>query len=222
MTKKLTSLALALVMCLSLYIPAFALDNSPDSNPEVRVVNHSDSITAQELQEIVSSTSAYLTLKDGTAVPVDSVVTVEDIAAPDVSPNQNAYNVSANQNSYKVTLSATASSDKIVSDSAEKNGSVTASATLELIWVDGPELDNVIKKVSGTLNVVKGTVSEATVRYGIGWVSALQWTSKDVTGKTSFSYSPNLTVQCPKADYSIVFEEAMVAMSLSVSSSVFQ
>ncbi|BAK99161.1 hypothetical protein OBV_19630 [Oscillibacter valericigenes Sjm18-20] len=213
MTKKLTSLALALVMCLSLYIPAFALDNSPDSNPEVRVVNHSDSITAQELQEIVSSTSAYLTLKDGTAVPVDSVVTVEDIAAPDVSPNQN---------SYKVTLSATASSDKIVSDSAEKNGSVTASATLELIWVDGPELDNVIKKVSGTLNVVKGTVSEATVRYGIGWVSALQWTSKDVTGKTSFSYSPNLTVQCPKADYSIVFEEAMVAMSLSVSSSVFQ
>ena len=113
--------------------------------------------------------------------------------------------------------------EKIVADSGEKNGGTyNVAATLQMIWIDGPGLDNVIKEVSGTSRVLKGTMASAEVQWGNGWKSAVTWTSKNVINRSSFLYRPNETVPCPKAQYAIMMNGAMSDLVLTVSSSVLQ
>lgn len=182
MAKKMMSFVLAMAVCLSLSTPAMALDEpSVDSTPSVKVVNLSEDITAQELQKIVSSTCAYTMQDDGTIIPIDSVITIED-----ASLEYCAERTLSAQKAYKVTLSATASNEKIVVDSGSKNTSdIQASATLEMIWIDNFGLNNNIKSVSGSIHVIKGKVSEAVVQWGDGWVAG-GYEKRDVTNKTSY------------------------------------
>lgn len=221
MSKKFTSFALAICIVFSLCCTAFATTIPTTAEPEVTVVNLSKSIAPQTLQEIVDSTGAQLVTDDGTIIPIDSVVTIEDCSVAEFSSLKN---VSPEQDAYKVTVSTTASDDKVVSDSGDKNGAeFNVSATLQLIWVDGPGLDNVIKKVSGTLTILKGKVKDATyVEWGNGWQSALNWTTKRIGDKSSFTYYPNQTVACPASLYSVFVEGASVALTLKAYSSVFQ
>lgn len=219
MTKKITALLIAFSTLCSMSVTAFAADMPvTKTSTDVTLINLSDKISDKELSEIKDTAHAYVTLHDGTIIPIDSVVTVEDVVEDGISP----YSLS-DPKSYKVTVQAAASSDKIVSDSDYINGKdFNASATLQLIWTDGPGLDNYIKQVSGTLNVVKGTVTEGEVRWGNGWDSAMKWDSRSVGAKSSFSYSPNKKVPCPKADYSVIIEESFSNLYISVSSSVTQ
>ena len=222
--KKMLSLAVAgTMMLLSMVVSAGAIDvnhdaQSPASDSNVAVVNLSDNITSQQLQEITSATSACIKQKDGTTIPVDSVVTVEDVSMP-----ASLADTGSTSSDYKVILSATASDEKIVADSGEKNGGTyNVAATLQMIWIDGPGLDNVIKEVSGTSRVLKGTMASAEVQWGNGWKSAVTWTSKNVINRSSFLYRPNETVPCPKAQYAIMMNGAMSDLVLTVSSSVLQ
>lgn len=218
--KKIVSLFLVAVTFLCMSVPAFALDAPITvSSPEVTIINCSSKIPASALAEIEKAVSAQVTLTDGTVIPIASTVTVEDVSSSVYSTN-----AISSENSYKVTVQATASDDKIVSDSGEHNYSnIRVSATLQLIWTDGPGLNNVIKKVSGTRTVLKGSVNYAKVQWGDGWRSALTWTEKDVTNVNSFSYSPSVTVNCPKAQYSIMMvDEPIGSLLLTVSSSVLQ
>ncbi len=91
-----------------------------------------------------------------------------------------------------------------------------------MIWTNGPKLKNSIDEVSGTLDVVKGEVVSGQVRYGDGWVSAINWTAKNVGSQSSFAYYPGKIVADPTADYSITFKDEIIAMSLSVSANILQ
>lgn len=208
---------------------AFA-GNIEDGQANIDIVNLSSNISEDEIQEITANVSANLVYKDGSEVPVDTIVTIEDVSTVN-SKTRTMFN-ETDSKSYKVTVSASANTDnnsntnssrKIDSDSADKNTSkVVASATLQLIWTDKSGLNNVLNTVSGTKTVTKGSVSSATLKYGDGSRSSILWTTKNVKYMNSFSYTPNITAADPSASYSIVFNESSIALSLSVSSSIFQ
>lgn len=220
--KKLLSTAVAIAMVTCMGTTAFAMDKAlGEIESNIEVVNLSDNINIQTIQEIIRSVESSLIYDDGTVVPVDAVVTIEDISTMN--------HRSSEVQSYKVTLDTsiseqieTPNSRKIDSDSDDKNGNVVASATLQLIWTDGPGLNNVIDKVSGTLTVKKGRVSDGEVRYGDGWRSTILWTKKDVGSASSFSYRPGITVADPSAVYYVDFEDATFGLSLRVSANVLQ
>lgn len=114
-------------------------------------------------------------------------------------------------------------SRKIDSDSGDKNTSkTTASATLQLIWTDGPNYNNTIDNVSGTLTVNRGTVKSGIVRYGNGWRTPITWEKENVGSNSSFSFNPKLTVPDPSADYSIIFNNETYSLNLRVSANIFQ
>lgn len=222
MTKKVMSFALAIALCLSLSTTVLATNNpSTDFSPNVTVVNLSNNLPDQELQEIVDSTVAYIKQDDGTIAPVSSTITVEDIPVTNRSRNTTSV-----ENTYKVTINATLSeddNDKNVTNSKDKNSSAArATATLTIVWTDNLGPENEFKEVSGSLRVDKGTVESAELRYGDSLVSALKWRTVDVTGRDEFAYYPNWTTPCPVADYSIKFEGDGVTLYVHVSSSIFQ
>ena len=191
---------------------------------KVKVINLTENITDECIDEITDSVSASLVYQDGTMVPTDMVITIEDIS------NTNSRNISnLIEKRYQVTVEASvsevtdeANARKIVNDSAYKNGDVVASATLQIIWTDvfGPE--NILNEVSGTLEVVSGTVKSGTVKYGDGFYSAVGWTEKNVGSRKSFTYNPNETAFIPTADYWVYFKDELFGLHLSVSSSLFQ
>ena len=141
---KITSFMLAVCAVTSLMsVSASATTIPTKSNQDMKIINLSDSINENELNEIKNSVGAYL-IYDGNMIELsDSILTIEDIATSEYR--------SANSNSYKLTLNADINeqeeknSRKIVSDSGDKNSSnVNASATLQLIWTDNPGINNVI------------------------------------------------------------------------------
>lgn len=225
--KKLISLVISLGMLFSMSANVFAYADDTDmkisgttsnrtaaESSEITIMNFSKSISSEELQEIVHGTDACMVFEDGTVVPVAYVVTIEDVATP--------RNMAESQNTYKVTVSADVSEDKMDNDAGVMNGNVTASATLELLWTDVPGVNNVIKRIKGTLTLHKGTVEVATVRYGDTWVTPLQWIPIDVTGMSSFTYFPNVTTIAPGTGYTIIFEEAVFSLYLRASSFILQ
>ena len=150
MTKKVMSFALAIALCLSLSTTVLATNNpSTDFSPNVTVVNLSNNLPDQELQEIVDSTVAYIKQDDGTIAPVSSTITVEDIPVTNRSRNTTSV-----ENAYKVTINATLSeddNDKNVTNSKDKNSSAArATATLTIVWTDNLGPENEFKEVSGT------------------------------------------------------------------------
>lgn len=232
--KKVVSLIASVMVCFALSTSALAVDNGVFT-AEVTVVNLSNEITDEMLQEIVNSTSACLISEDGTTIPIDSVVTVEDVTSTEEFEFVNSdiiRDASVPCKAYKVAVSAKAS-DKTVVDSGSKNGSgYNGSATLELVWVDGPGLNNVIKKVSGSVTCYNNTtVEDAYVAWGNGWQSQAGWPEVDLTSKfanatngkkVEYEEWPDETVPCPKAISSTLFKGASSYLSLSASSSVFQ
>ena len=216
MKKKIISKLLTVVvlgsMVFTMSMSAFAAQVTPQkAEAKVEVIALSEDISATTLNEISNSVYAGLVYPDGTTVPIDSVVTVEKLPSTFKSSVES-------YDSYAVTLSG-----KVVSDSADKNTSHTnASATLKMIWTDGPQWNNSIDEVSGTLDVIKGKVVSGKVRYGNGWLSGLQWTERDVGSSSSFAYYPGMIVQDPSASYGIIFEDELVSMSLKVSANILQ
>lgn len=206
---KLLTIAVLGGMVSTMSMSAFAAQVTPkEAEAKVEVVALSEDISEATLNEISNSVYAGVVYPDGTTVPIDSVVTVEKLPST----------FKSSADSYAVTLTG-----KIVSDSGDKNTKYTnASATLKLIWTDGPQLNNTIDEVSGSLEVLKGKVISGQVRYGNGWESALQWTTKNVRSLSKFKYSPGMIVADPTADYSIEFEDEIIALYLKVSANILQ
>ena len=221
MIRKVVSLALILAILSSINLSAYAVAQPSQTNDAtVTVVNLSDSITTHEIDEIVSSTHACIKQKDGTVIPIESVVTIEDISEPSYYSNN-----TPDQKSYKVTVNATASDgvDKIVSNSGNKNNeNVNATATLTLVWTDGPGLENVIKEVSGTIRVDKGRITSSYVDWGNGWETAVNWHREQLRDVPRFVFYPTMKVPCPKDMYTIIFANDFLSLTVIVSSSVFQ
>ncbi len=213
MKKRFVSMLLTMVvlggMARAMSVSSLAADvDYKENEAKVEVIALSEDISEATINEISNSVYAAVVYRDGTNVPIDSVVTIERLPTT----------VQLSTNSYAVTLSG-----KVDDDKANKSTSHTnATATLKLIWTDGPQLNNSIDEVSGTLNVVKGKVLSGKVRYGDGWRSAMLWTKKDVGASSSFSFFPQVKASDPSADYSITFEDENVVMYLKVSASVFQ
>lgn len=226
MKKKITALLLTIAMFVSMMVPAYALDTADTTDisddPKVTLVNLSTKITTQELDKIMDSVGAKMVMKDGTVIPIDCVVTVEDVTE-EISP-VSQYSASS-EKSYRVTVQADAT-DKTSDDKGKQSGSdYDISATLKMTWTDGSGTNNILKDVSGTLTVVKGTVSSGQLRWGDGMTSALIWAKRDVGAKSSFSYSPNFPAVKPSADYSVQMktsESFSNPLYLYVSSSIFQ
>lgn len=207
--KKILLTVLAGAMIANMNIQVFAANPvMKESKENVEVIALSEDVSEEILSEIGDAVGATLVYDDGTVEPIHALVTVEKISSM----------LRTEENSYAVAVSA-----KVVSDSGDKNTNNTnASATLQLIWTDGVGLKNSIDEVSGTLNVIKGSVESATVRYGDGMRSAILWTEKSVGNASSFKYTPNIVVADPTADYSIAFKNESVTLCLKVSASVFQ
>lgn len=207
--KKKLSTVLAVGMIASMSTSAFAAQPSKEvAEPNVEVIALSADIDASVLNEIENSVEACLVYKDGTTAPLDAVITVEKVPTTAKSA----------ADTYAVAVRS-----KLDSDTDDRNTSHTnASATLKLLWTDGPQLENVIDEVSGTLDLQKGKVTSGEVRYGNGWVTPALWTVKDVGGTSSFSFYPNMTTIDPSASYTLGFEGEISTMSLRVSANVFQ
>lgn len=223
MKKKITALLLTIAMLVFTVVPAFAVDTADMS--EVTIINLSEKITAQELYEVKNSIGAKAIFDDGTIIPLDSVVTIEDFKETEEDIPYRLYNVEESpQKSYKITVQTEASSDndKIVSNSDDRNGKTyNVSATLQLIWTDGPGFDNCLKKVSGTITVLKGSVSKATVGWG-DWTSPSIYAKRDVTDKSSFSYSPNYKTANPGSNLSVQIVDCTFSISISANASITQ
>lgn len=229
-TKKILSVILACITIFGTSVTAFAADESVVTNENIEIVNLSQNIDASDIEEIKDSVVSNIVYEDGTEVPMSTVVTIEDAS---VSSNARSYSFNDND-SYKVTVTATAdttqdtssassNSRKIDSDSADKNSEgVVASVSLQLIWTDLSGTSNRLDKVSGTFTLKEGTVKKATLSYGDGYRSSILWTTKNVTNKTSFSYSPRISAVDPSASYSATFKDASFTLYVGVSASVFQ
>lgn len=224
-TRKIIAMGLAMIMLSGsvIVIPAEEAC-APQKSNGITVLNLSDSITENEIEKITDGICAGLLYEDGSTENIDTVVVVEEIKEKTLRSNY-----ALQDKSYKVTVSAGISQEdadtnarKIVSDSADKNGSVVASATLQLVWTDVLGWNNTLDRVSGTLTVESGKVTSGKVRYGNGIRSALLWTEKNVGSSTSFSYTPNLTVYNPAADYNVEFEGTDFSLYIRVAASIFQ
>ncbi len=216
MFKKTIALLLAITVFASMGISAFAFSTDDVTNTaNVTVVNCSQSITAQQITEIKEAVDSYVILNDGTKVPAESVVTIEDVSTDEYS----CYSLSPN-NTYKVSVQARASTDKIVSDNDYKNkGETNASITLEMVWTDVTGPNNVLKEVSGTLSVIKGTVVSGEVKWGDSIMGG-NWAKRDVGSSSSFSYTPDFSTYCPSASYTVQFTDCN--LYAKVSASIFQ
>lgn len=222
--KKIVAMVVAVCMMMATNVTIFATEQTSVREGKLDVVNLSDNISTETIEEITSAVGVFLLYDDGSVVEVDSTVIIED------EPILNSRSIDGDsKHSYRVTVSAsvseqvsTSNARKIVSDSSDKNGVVVASITLRMKWTDNFGLENVIDEVSGTLTVDKGTVSSGTVSYGNGANSAAGWTKKSVGASSSFCYKPNMIVADPSADYIVKFKESDVALGASVSSSIFQ
>lgn len=211
-------ISLLMVVCLTVVVCVPTATAKDVSNAQITVVNHSERISASQIAEIKDSVGAYLVMEDGTEVSIPSVVTIEDVPTNDVS----TYSLSPEKR-YAVSVEAAASTNKTVTDSGDQNFSgIHVSATLNMVWTDGPGLDNVIYSVSGTKKIIEGKETWGKVQWGDGWRSAITWTEKDVSGKGSFYYWPGEKVPCPKAVYSILMSGAPWTLVLTASSSVIQ
>lgn len=187
----------------------FALQtNAYETNENISVIPLSSGISERTLNKIANSVETNLVYKNGTVVPIEAVVTVEKLPSL-LKSEKDAYSVSVR---LKVDYAI-----------ADKTTSKTnAVATLKLLWADGFGFDNYIDEVSGTLNLYSGRVTSGEVRYGDGFQTAIAWTQKNVGSRPSFSYSPNMRVKKPTADYTLKFAGESFAMCLKVSSNILQ
>ncbi len=214
--KRIISLLMAVCLMVAICVPTATASGVSDD--PIKIVNHSRSISASQIAEIKESVGANLVMNDGTEVAIPSVVTIEDIPTGGIS----TYSLSS-ERQYAVSVEAAASTNKTVTDSGDQNFSgIHVSATLNMVWTDGPGLDNVIYSITGTKKITEGKETWGKVQWGDGWKSALTWTQRDVSGTGEFHYWPGVTVSCPKAQYSILMDGAPWTLVLTVSSSVLQ
>lgn len=207
MLKRFTITALAVAMCLSLGTTSFASAPEAVQNPNVRVINQSEHISAQEIQKLSDSVSASFVKEDGTVIPLDAEITIEDVAT----------NTRSAGNTYRASVRA---KSKVSSGSNDKNSQgVTASAYASLTWTDNLGILNDLTYIEGNVDITKGVMTSSLAEYGDG----NQWlykTKHTIGKKTSFSKSVNLQVGQPKLVYTVSFKDAGY-LAVTVMPSIF-
>lgn len=195
MLKRFTITALAVAMCLSLGTTSFASAPEAVQNPNVRVINQSEHISAQEIQKLSDSVSASFVKEDGTVIPVETEITIEDVAT----------NARSAGNTYRASVRA---NSKVSSGSNDKNSQgVTASAYAAITWTDVPGIYNNLDYIEGNVDITKGVMSSSKAEYGDSkhWMDKMTY---PIGKKTSFSKSVDLQVATPYLVYTVFFKDA--------------
>lgn len=207
MIKKFVSAILAMALCVG--ATGTALAATPE-NTNVQVINRSSKISQQAINELVNDVSASLTYKDGTTVPVETTVVVEDVdsyVAKARGFNEN--------NTYRVTAET-----KVESDSDNKNDEgVNASVNISLYWQDRLGVNNYFESVEGGISLIKGSIRSSTLHYG-GLESGYTMYTKNLGTKKSFDVNVGMYVLTPTASYHVQFDNAIFELNVSVTPSV--
>ncbi|MDR2953460.1 MAG: hypothetical protein LBV43_00060 [Prevotella sp.] len=212
--KKLISAILAMAMVATMGASAFAEDAVPSS--EVTIETLTENISQEIVTDIKESVSSGLRYADGTVVPVDSFVTIEE--APVMRARSQGID---DPQTYLVTVRAGVK--KTDSDTEDRNsGSKSASIYLQLTWTDNAGTGNVLNSLSTRLTNSGFKVTSGTLKYGDGSRSAATWTTKNIGSTSSYSISPNLTTYDPAASYTVMLEGELFSLFTTVGANVFQ
>lgn len=208
MIKKLVPIFLTVILCVSSIETVSA---ATPKNANVQVINRSSTISERALDELANDISASLTYEDGTSVPVETTVIVEDVDRQ--MAKESGFDVS---NTYRVTAET-----KVESDSDNKNNEgVNASVHISLYWEDRLGPNNYFKSVEGGINLIQGTISSSQLRYGDATRMILD-TIKNLGTKRSFNVYVNEEVYAPHAIYYVYFEGAIFHLDVSVTPTIF-
>lgn len=209
--KRILAVVISMTICANLGITALATNETVDAEENVKVVNYSETISEQEIQEIVNDVNASLAYEDGTIVPVETTITIKDVET----------SVGKLRNSDSLNTYAVAASSKIESDADSKNNEgVSASIYLELVWQDVLGPNNIFETVSGYVDITQGTINTSYVSYG-GVGDAGSWRELDLGNQTSFSKNVNIVANTPSASYHVIFKGAVFELNVSVTPSIF-
>lgn len=202
--KNFAAIALAFAISSGLSTVGFASTTQNYSdNPNVRVVNHSTQISEQALQELVNDINVSMEYDDGSVIPVNSVITVEDITSNNKSKT--------GAQEYQVSVRS-----KIESDADSKNNEgVSASIYLELRWIDNPFGNNVFESIEGNVDIDKGTISSSKVVY-CDMLTAAANKNLNLGTKTSFYKYLGYEAFQPHASYHVKFVDATWELNVSV------
>lgn len=211
MLKRILAVVMTMTICVNLGITALATSETVESEENIKVVNYSETISEQEIQEIVDDVKASLVYEDGTIVPIETTITIKD-----VETITSTLRSSDSSNTYAVTANS-----KVESDADSKNNEgVSASIYLGLVWQDVLGPNNILESVSGYVNVTKGTIESSTVKYGAAG-EAGSWTTLELGKQTSFAKSVNMEAYIPHATYTVYFEGATFYLNVSVTPTIF-
>lgn len=207
MTRKMRLYAIfTMMMTTFMCTPIFAMT---EQKAEVKIVNNSENITDDAISELVRDVNTSFVCNDGTIIPTDTTITINDISPLSIQSN--------NSKKYQIDVK---SNIKVEADSDNKNNEgVTASIHIKLYWDDvlGPE--NIFHSVEGHVDITQGTIKDSTVTYGALGVPATINTLNLGT-KTSFKQNVNIIAQTPTANYVVYFKDAVFQLNVSVTPSV--
>ena len=202
-------LTLIASLCLGLNTKVYAAETYPNITTST-IVNDSNTINDEVIAELLQDIDAVLIYEDGSIVPLETEVVIEDIST-------NRFSRSNEGNTYSVR-----STTKIDTKSADKNSEgVTASITMQLKWTDVPGIDNILESITGIISLEKGTIKETKVQYGNAYEMARAQSQIFYGNIYGFYKDIDLVTFAPWASCQIKFEDADYVLYVSVSSSVF-
>ena len=207
MFKKIVSSILVLTLCFGLPINVYASEDLKQNI--VSVINNSENIDENMIEEILETTSAALIYDDGTVIPLETEIVIEDIGSSEITRSGG--------NIYSVT-----STTKIDIESADKDDeNVLATVTLQMIWEDVLGPVNKLVNYSGEIRVTKGTMKTVKISYGNAYEMAdaecyeMNWSLKTFYGDVNKNYV------APFVSCDVKFKDAKYSLYVMVKSSVF-
>lgn len=125
----------------------------------VTVFNHSRYLTDEDIEELKENISASIGSPTGEEIPLDCIVTVEDVT----NNNAATYRGVANR-----TYAATVTTSITTPDREEEvdTNAVKAIATIRMTWTDVLGIGNTLDNISGEIDIKKGTLTNGKVTYG--------------------------------------------------------
>ncbi|MCI8912556.1 MAG: hypothetical protein HFF38_00285 [Lawsonibacter sp.] len=217
--KKFINLLTSLCIVTSLCVPV-AGAVSPVEEPvgNIEVINYSRYISDTDVEELKNGINATYTTSTGKVMPLDCVVTVEDVV---INPTGTR---SADGRTYAVTVAA---EKKDESNSGSINDEkVAAKAYITMMWTDVEGIKNTIDRLYGGINVSRGTLRDGVVRYGNSHNRPMNRPSFSLGTSASFdkgvSYTSSSLTGSVHACYQSWFEEySLSVLTVCVEPSIF-
>lgn len=217
--KKFISLLTSLCIVTSLCAPA-AGAVSPVEEPvgNIEVMNYSRYISDTDVEELKDGINATYTTSTGKVIPLDCVVTVEDVM---INP---AGARSAEGRTYAVTVTAEKKSEP--NSETVNDEKVAATAYMTMMWTDVEGNKNTIDRLYGGITVSRGTLSNGLVLYGNSHTRPMNRPNFSLGTSASFDRAVNYTSSSltgsVHACYQSWFEEySLAVLTVCVEPSIF-